>query len=641
MDSSSGPVFPTMDADNGGGGDGGNTEEVPGLISPVRQLSRRMGSRTISDELIMSETSSESDFDSRCGLSEQEQASLNAIRSRLINEELPYTLSKIVKLLEQLMLEIDPAQAPSSGGSTPPLPPTLGINTKAPPLSPATPSLVPANSETSSHGNIKRGRRDLERHHLLSSASSTASGPAALPSSRQLLRSPTPESNKAFNSNQSIASGVSATSSRAARLPSPLHILRNRPASRASVAKNKEASTPATMVEPPSAPPLGSAPATGDELIAQLQMQQAQLMARKACEGGLHMAHRHSKNSTSSTQNHSGMSPTSISSGLRNLTRKGLHIGHGEATSSAAPSVSYSTSSSTWMDVSLLLDGYYIRYADIDLRLHKASRSLVSRRPGFVSSGSHHQFRTQLHQPNHPWMLDQVYEVHHQVHSQVLKLNEFLESLQDNQAVGEDDVLYASAPSEQQTLDAQHCLHDLVVALTEARNVMTNPSPRTFPQVLRPSDPRGGCEFTPAPPSEIVIDFAVHLGDLIVTAYELNYFAQGQNKETSVMTDMWVQTCDYTNKVFRFSDPPRTVQVVDQVQVHFKVHSLKWVMESIYEAYNLAIRMLRKLEALNKHDMTLKFNGGPEEEAEARRIQDEMKKFGSVPVLKYSNWITG
>ncbi|GBG24625.1 Protein rogdi-like [Hondaea fermentalgiana] len=593
-------------------------------------------------------------------LTEKEKMAFRAVRSRLVREELPYTLNKIIKLLQQIMMEIDPAtggaqDSARNGTATPPILHTSSLGgTTAYNNNNNNNNNNNANESATSNG--VNGRRTSllrkEENFLQSSAASTASGPAVFGGSPgNSVSAGAAAGNGAeprsahdrlptMSSARSTGSGASGTSSRAARLPSPLQILRNRPSSRAS--SRMTVQTPvgaASAIEPP-------VTATNTKLATQVQMQQAQVASRFANpEGGLHMSHKHTKSSgLAQAQGQAGASPMSMNNGLRNLTRKGFHVGLGGATSSAAPSVSYSTSSSTWMDVSLLMDGYYVRHADIDLRLHRPSRSIVSRRPGFVASGSHHHFHTQLHQPHHPWMLDQVYEVYNQARMQVEKLEGFLETLHTGEGgdmEGASPPPASEMPSEQQTLDAQHCLHDLVVALTEARNVMTNPSPKTFPQVLRPADTRGGCEFKPCPPQEILIDFSVHLNDLIVTAYELSYFAQGNSKETSVLADSWVQTCDYTNKVFRFSDPSRTVQVVDQVQVHFKVHSLKWVMESIYEAYNTAIRMLRKLESLNKHDMALKFNGGPAAEAEARRIQDEMKKFGSIPALKYSNWITG
>lgn len=316
----------------------------------------------------------------------------------------------------------------------------------------------------------------------------------------------------------------------------------------------------------------------------------------------------------------SGASSSMAAQGLRNLTKKGFHVGYGGVASSAAPSVSYSTSTSTWMDVSLNLDGFYVRHADIDLRLHKHAKNIVTRKAGFVTTGSHHHFHTKLDNPKSPWVLDQVKAVYARAKEQMAKLQAFL-------AHGAND------STERRSLDAQHCMHDLIVALVESRNIMTNPSSNTFPQVLRPAEARGGCEFSPCPPSELLVEFSVHLGELIASAYEVHHLSSP--KEASVLTDSWVNTSNYTNKVFRFGN--QTVQVVDQVQVHFKVHSLQWVMDNMYDAYNAAVRMLRKIECFNRHEMGLKLQAGADASAQAIQTAEEIKAFTDLPHLVFSN----
>jgi len=294
------------------------------------------------------------------------------------------------------------------------------------------------------------------------------------------------------------------------------------------------------------------------------------------------MCHVHSKVSG----NGASIGGAALSQGLRNLTKKGIHVAHGGASSSAAPSVSYSSSSGTWMDVSLHMDGFFIRHAKIDLRINK-QKNLIKRKTGFVSSGSHLDFSTQLQKPRSPWVLDQVQFVYEKAKSQIRAIR----SLMDNNG--------DSLSPVSESLRAQTVLHDLLVALIEARNSMSKPNPNSFPQTLRTSDNTVESEFHPAPPADLLLEFSVHLDELIVSAYELQYISNSSRPST--VDSSWVRTGDLTNKIFKFKKSARSVQVVDQVQVHFKVHSLQWILENIYEAYNTAIRMLRKLEAFNKH----------------------------------------
>mmetsp|Transcript_28099 Transcript_28099/g.34232 ORF Transcript_28099/g.34232 Transcript_28099/m.34232 type:complete len:108 (+) Transcript_28099:94-417(+) len=52
---------------------------------------------------------------------------------------------------------------------------------------------------------------------------------------------------------------------------------------------------------------------------------------------------------------------------------------------------------------------------------------------------------------------------------------------------------------------------------------------------------------------------------------------------------------DLTGKQFSF--PHRAVEVVEQVQVRFTIHSLGFVLDSLCEAHNITRKMKRKLEA--------------------------------------------
>jgi len=485
-----------------------------------------------------------------------ENAALEALRSRLLLEELPYSLNRALQLLRQVLDEVEPrSSAPEAcGGFLRADPPPVG--------------LIHAAQSTPPQ------RR------------SSRSTPGLPPSSSSSIGS---------TGNASVSS---------LKIPA-LNFLRR---GTSSVSKREQV------------PPQDAA------------------SVKRPLEGvALYMSHTH-KDEALLTTTRSGSSATSAGSSShasssqlsavgaapRNFTRKGFTVKYGNAASSAAPSVSYSTSPGTWMDVALHLDGFFIRHADINLRLHRHAKNPVTR----VSSSGHHNFHTQLHQPPHPWMLDQVYKVHMKAKEQIAKLEQFLNR-------------FRTLPPEKQSSEAQRCMHDLVVALIECRNAMTNPSPSTFPESLKTADTRKGSQiFNPCPPAEILIEFSAHLGELVVSAFELQYLST--NKDHPVQTDAsWSQKHDITNKLFGFSDPKKVVQVVDQVQVHFKVHSFQWMMDNVYDAYNVAIRMLRKIEAFNRHDLSTKLRSKESQPSVIDQFAKGMKEIACLPPLDCSNWAAG
>mmetsp|Transcript_14999 Transcript_14999/g.26763 ORF Transcript_14999/g.26763 Transcript_14999/m.26763 type:complete len:529 (+) Transcript_14999:601-2187(+) len=345
---------------------------------------------------------------------------------------------------------------------------------------------------------------------------------------------------------------------------------------------------------------------------------------------GLHMQHKHMTRTQSvpSSLSSSNGPAGSVSSGLRSLTssgsghKRGFHIQQGCASSSAAPSVLFSTSSNTWMDVSLNLDGFYIRQATMDIKMHKHHKSVITR-----STGSKHTCHSKLAQPQNPWVLEQLKFVHQQVSDQARKLMDFIDLQREREC------------SPELALEAQCRTHELVVALIESRNILSNPSYNAFPNTLRMSEGMLGSKFDPPLPKEVLVEFAVHLNELVVSAYELHFLSNP--KVESDMCESWAPASDYTNKVFRFKDLGKCVEVVDQVQVHFKVHSLQWMLEHLFEAYNIAIRLLRKLEALNRHELVAKFTSlsSPTEADKLRRLTEVVRNHAELPQVRYSNWI--
>ncbi len=251
-----------------------------------------------------------------------------------------------------------------------------------------------------------------------------------------------------------------------------------------------------------------------------------------------------------------------------------------------------------------------------------------------ATSSSSHAFQTQLHQPQNPWVLDQVAQVVAAVSAQAAAL----ERLERRQRARQQEAQPLAAGELREALAAAH---DLVKSLVESRNVLSSPSNECFPEAFRPSDRKVGNHFTPPPPRELVVQFSVHLGELIVSAYEV-FFLQPP-RDSAAMADQWTPNCDYTGMVFNFADYKACVQVVDQVQVHFKVHSLQWLLECLYEAYNLAIRLLRKLEALCRHDLhlLLKDARSPQQQVEVQRMAEDLKRHTELPPLHHRDWFSG
>ncbi len=439
-------------------------------------------------------------------------------RDRLLNVELPYALSKIAKLLEQLHMEIEPTYENGLSGASQLLtPPTEAGNGQVSNVENddalVSKSLMHASSRVSQEG------KGIVKH---------------MPKSFKFIKG-----------------------------------------------KSAEDSAPKT--------------ATVDSLGAR----------------GLVMQHKHSSKSTSS-------SPSNLAGSNSRSSKRCMHVEYGSAPSSAAPSRSFTPHNGTWMDVSLCMDGFLIPQAKIDLRTQKQTKSTVVRKAG----GNYHNFRTEISKS--PWVLDQLRLVHQIAQSQLARVEEWLASLGEN---GDLNSLFT----------AQESLHGLVIDLVRARNALTSPSPKAFPQSLQSPTLNANCAFHPAPGPEILLDFAIHLDELVVSGYEVRHLQN--SRASSITSSSWVDAQNYCNKTFRFEENDTSVEVIDHVQVCFKVHSLQWVLESIYETYNVAYRMLRKFESLNRHEIArLRTSGVAGDLQKASAALERFRKLPNLPSIVLSNF---
>jgi hypothetical protein len=543
-----------------------------------------------------------------------------AIRLRLVRNEVPFTFNKIVKLLLQIEKEVQPAGSVSSSSSnsvgTGPFGGSLMLQQAS----------VGDDALSEAGGMIKR----------VSSSGTGGSSSAAS----------APQDSSRWSGESGSSSGQSASMFRRLQgggrggIPGALSFMRPRGSDHttgSAEAPQGGGGGGAAVAAVGAGPPSSSLLAHG------LHMQHVH-GGRGGSAGGVSLS--------SGAADKSGLAvATSVSSGLLRpaaapaLTTSdksaaitaqgarrpgGLQAMTGVASSSAAPSVSFSaTPSQTWMDVSLHMDGFFIRHAKLDLRLHRKSHSLI----GAATSSSSHAFQTQLHQPQNPWVLDQVAQVAAAVSAQAGAL----ERLERRQRTRQQEAQPLAAG---ELLEALAAAHALVKSLVESRNVLSSPSQECFPEAFRPSDRKVGNHFAPPPPRELVLQFSVHLGELIVSAYEV--FFLNPPRDSTAMADQWTPNCDYTGMVFNFPEYKACVQVVDQVQVHFKVHSLQWLLECLYEAYNLAIRLLRKLEALCRHDLhlMLKDARSPLQQLEVQRMAEDLKRHSELPPLHHRDWFT-
>eukprot|EP00510_Aplanochytrium_minuta_P001112 CAMPEP_0184019066 /NCGR_PEP_ID=MMETSP0954-20121128/8532_1 /TAXON_ID=627963 /ORGANISM="Aplanochytrium sp, Strain PBS07" /LENGTH=399 /DNA_ID=CAMNT_0026300665 /DNA_START=158 /DNA_END=1354 /DNA_ORIENTATION=+ len=280
-----------------------------------------------------------------------------------------------------------------------------------------------------------------------------------------------------------------------------------------------------------------------------------------------------------------------VTSGLVNKAGD-LHISHKTiasntpSASSAAPSRWFSSSSHSWMDVSMHLDGYLIRHAQISLKLNKL-HSL--KKSGFRSTGSQPTFSTQIRQPRYPLVINQLLQVYTLALKELQRIQKWKGSRCINNIV--------ETEGRKSVLPALEMIDGVMLSLRKAIDVLCSPSKDVFPQKA-PDHKRAVPHFEPQLPSDLLIQCSVLKDELIVVAYVLHSLAKAPKRD-SALEDSWMygqsRGMDFTGKTFTFSG--RAVEVVEQVQVRFSVHSIGFVLDSLCEAHNVARKMKRKLEA--------------------------------------------
>jgi len=269
-----------------------------------------------------------------------------------------------------------------------------------------------------------------------------------------------------------------------------------------------------------------------------------------------------------------------------------LHITHktqptsSTSSSSAAPSRWFASSSHSWMDVSLHMDGYLIRHAQISLKLHKHN---LNKKTSFRSSGSQSTFVTQVRQPRYPLVIQQLLQVHILAQKEIQRINYWKQSRMIEHIV--------NTEGRKSTLLALEFVDRIMQSLRKAIDVLCSPARDCFPQRL-PKDNIVAPHFEPPLSQDLLIQCSILKDELIISAYGLHSLAKPP-KQSAVLEDSWMfgqnSGMDLTGKQFSF--PHRAVEVVEQVQVRFTIHSLGFVLDSLCEAHNITRKMKRKLEA--------------------------------------------
>ncbi len=260
---------------------------------------------------------------------------------------------------------------------------------------------------------------------------------------------------------------------------------------------------------------------------------------------------------------------------------------------SSTPNNSSTHNSSPTLYVSLDLDGYLIREADIKVNFVSKGTSVFMSSEESLSSHStkHRTIHTRLVDANKtPWVLEQILLAVESFRSSMMTLQSISQTYKDiitkrnsnNQIPsGNDkknrlpDIIYEFF------VDICSKCDNLIYLISNARNAFLLPNKLGFPQVLKPSN-----AFSPNIPNDTLIEFNVFKDLLVVTGFALSPLPADQRPEFQGVTrDIWFyqHIPDLVGKKFVFEH--RAYQIAEEVVVSFTVPSFGKTLAIIDEVY--------------------------------------------------------